>query len=869
MMGRTLACENPVGPDSSPWRASPHSPPPRVCRLLDEAAMCVGEMQAWQKMDPLREASAAPRMARMVGANLPETSDIAVLEAEQQLVDYMSRCAPDSRATAARSSLDTYLPSVPRAHSRIESSAPHCPAAAAWQHGHSMGVSPATFPRCECDPRSLLPHICELDDLVESRAAEIHALQGELRLAQVVASAEFKAFTEENEALARRSKEDAAITAKLRTESSALTWTLEVDKHRSSELEIERKGILKRLGESERGQAYAQRSREEEEAEFQVERRQAQERCDEHEDAVEKLTKHLECVEQEWSDTEAAVSQLELHNELEASGADVSDELASAPEASHQRKQLRELEAHLSAEETAVSATASADMARQAMLRTELSQAHQQSVQIRAAESSLAAQLRTSSRRAEQTQQKALSVARELVDASQGIAWLRAEAAAQGALREELQEVRRNIAWRRQHLQELQRETKHLDISHSSSGGVDDLVGLLDEDCDPYTVFSPVQRDLDRARNEQVSEVNEALQTAWEAETREGRSIQRRISALQSRLQPLQKQLVRMTEVASLWRESLRRSAAAGKLHALNNGAGLPRPPEDAKWDDASGAQVAMQMLCACVAALTAETSRQVESVKRSDGAQDMYGASIIAALHQERSPASEEALRAERIALEEELERLTPSIPKKLKAHTEAITTPSVSSISREVQHDTATSYELQEPPATPLQKRRSVHEPEAPAWTSSPRPLGRARAGTSILRSRSVGGFGACGCSMASTVSSVSLHDGVSQRVGAECAGRPRDMGALRHSSGHHSEPPLRWRGGGRPQAGSRAGARQHGTARPAIVVAGLGPVSRRTGQLRHIPRIVRRNADVPGSAPVLDNPSERFDTDSVYRR
>merc|ERR1740122_946116 len=96
-------------------------------------------------------------------------------------------------------------------------------------------------------------------------------------------------------------------------------------------------------------------------------------------------------------------------------------------------------------EEVAASAAAMAARARRTELGSELAQASQQAGHLRVAEASLAAQLVASARCGEETERKALCVARELVDASQGIAWLRAEVASQGELQGELQEARQRI----------------------------------------------------------------------------------------------------------------------------------------------------------------------------------------------------------------------------------------------------------------------------------------------------------------------------------------------------------------------------------------------------------------------------------------
>jgi len=215
-------------------------------------------------------------------------------------------------------------------------------------------------------------------------------------------------------------------------------------------------------------------------------------------------------------------------------------------------------------------------------------------------------------------------VARELVDSSQSIAWLNAEKAAQQKVRAELEEVQRSEGWLRQSVQSLLRNAHVDDLGFQASP--DDSKAEMDE-----------------FRSGQMSSVNEALRTAWEAEAREHRMVQKTFEALSLQMQPIQEDLYRLTNTLRHWREDLLRTGHTpdGAHPAFQQA--LPAPPAELSWEDQDSTSDAVRALCACLEALTSESRRRLY---------EAVGASRRMSSHDGL------LLQAEALALHEELER-------------------------------------------------------------------------------------------------------------------------------------------------------------------------------------------------------------------
>merc|ERR1712118_574911 len=98
---------------------------------------------------------------------------------------------------------------------------------------------------------------------------------------------------------------------------------------------------------------------------------------------------------------------------------------------------------------------------------------------------------------------------------------------------------------------------------------------------------------------QQNQSMNEALRSAWEAETQEHRATAKQLEALQAQWQPLREWLSRLGIVAEQWRDEL----------AAITGPGRPLPklwlPPDSAWCDDSEFPHFVVTLCDFMETLT------------------------------------------------------------------------------------------------------------------------------------------------------------------------------------------------------------------------------------------------------------------------
>ncbi|CAK0866633.1 unnamed protein product, partial [Prorocentrum cordatum] len=630
----------------------PRTPSPRTCRLLGAVETCAAEMEGLQlRMSRLRTALWSPggpaRGRHHDGSSAGGGEDSDLLEAERNLGEYLARAASAARRgagahDAARApglggfedaglahaedvdgGLSDYLPaSVASAASAGRPRTPLQSRSLPGSPRRPVRAARAGGARAD-DERSLLLQVRELGHLAEARAAEIQELRGEVGCVPV-ASAELASLVEEARALTLRSREGAAQVAELRAERAAFTGVLDADLARAGELQEERRALLDRIGGSERGERQAMHSKEGAELEADAEKRRSQEELAALDDSLEAARAQAEGAELRWSKAEAAIVELE-GQQIKASG--LAAEQSRASELS--------LERQARCEQALQAQRGRACEARLAALDAELAEARAQASELRGARAALAARLGASRRGAEETEQKALRVARELVDSSQAILWLRSEAAAQQGLRLELSEARARGHGLRQRLRQAPAD-------HGGADGGRELA-----------LLRPAEGGLAAGPSEeagrQLPTVSGALRAAWEAEAREQRAAQKRLTALQDCMAPLQQQLLRLRETARGWRERLLRPGPCG--------APLPPVPDEAAWNAmlahavaagrgdleyTGGAAAAAGALCECIEALVEETSRQ------------------LAAAGEGAAPAGQERLlTAEGQALRQELEQL------------------------------------------------------------------------------------------------------------------------------------------------------------------------------------------------------------------
>lgn len=163
----------------------------------------------------------------------------------------------------------------------------------------------------------------------------------------------------------------------------------------------------------------------------------------------------------------------------------------------------------------------------------ELNAELRQCEKMRRAESSLAQRLADSQRQGANIENKAMNVARELVDSSQAIAWLQSEVAAQRDGWAELEEMNQQNLQLRQQL-----ETSQLSLEKAKGA----------KERDGNKSFETEQGESEDRHKATV--VSEALQVAWEGEAREHRQAQQKLQSLQtSCLNPARQELLRLAEL--------------------------------------------------------------------------------------------------------------------------------------------------------------------------------------------------------------------------------------------------------------------------------------------------------------------------------
>jgi len=731
-----------------------------------------------------------------------------------------------------------------------------CPAAVKWRGCVDLeGIRNLGAPaaHCECDMQLLAPQVLELADLAERHGAEIRDLRREF-WSKCVAAPDLAALAGENQALAQRACQAAERVAVYRTDSTMLAKALDTDRRWSEELRAERRGLLEKIGGLERSESEAQIAHEAAESEVEVERYRFKERAIGQESKLEALSDRAEAAERRWAAAEAAAARLDAR-EVEVETHAAAESRAAILDAERRWHSAEELEAKLCEEESRRAAAdcaggvggAGGAAARRARLNAEAEEARSRVSEVRAAESMLVARLAQSQKRGEETERKAMDVARELVDSSQSIAWLRAELEAQHSMRGELEEAQRRCGWLRQRLQTTQVQCEDLDAGRVGQGN-----GNAGQ---PGPTAAEEQ--LEQLHAGRTRAANEALRAAWEAEARDHRVAREKLEALRKCMQPVQQHLVRLAEAARHWRHGLLRTRrpppdclgplalagdgdrGGGAIAALEDA--LPQPPAELALDDEERVPDAARALCVCVEALAGESARQLAEADAERRA--LGGAENL-------------ALQAERLALHRELELLSPSsecVQRPLygsglssSAHGSASSlspsspgAPGVLSGNRgtparwdqQVWHDQECEPTEQSPAVAVSQPQASSYPPvrrvqasraaaqraaaaipvavaeQQPVWPSSPVPQQRGIAG----RGSSSGFVGRSG---ASTLSSVSLHDqrephgqGSNTGAGRSSAGTPGGADDPKGSSPHSAtEPvPLKEQAGGDGAAGT----------------------------------------------------------------
>lgn len=574
----------------------------------------------------------------------------------------------------------------------------------------------------------------ELEKLVERRDAEIRELQREF-WRKCVAAPDLAALSGENEQLARRACDNSEHIAALRVEGASIIRAYDADQQRTAALQAERRTLLERIGGVEQLEAEAREKCEAAESRIEVERQRLGERAAGQEELLESLAELAQNAERDWAMVEAAVAQEEVKEAAVEADACAESRAAGRLDERH-RLQAADLDRQLEQERRRLKDPGCE--LRRAEQGSEVAEARARVTELRHTEASLVARLAESRRRGEETERKAMGVARELVDSSQAIAWLRADVEAKHSMRAELEEVEFRNGLLRQSVQDLQKE------------GLASSLQNTDEEED--------------ARTGQTRVVNEALSTALEAEAWEHRTAQQRLEALQIETRPVHQYLMRLSEAVRHWREDFVRMR-----YVPGSGARLEEPelaqlklrlpvPAELSWEDADSVARVARSLSTCFEALASESSLWLKEAESEN---------------HRRANTESLLLQAERLALHEELERLAPrsaqatndapASPHALSAISKASSASSPKSALRACitrsDHERAEKAPrpavTQGPVAEAQLARGAVQQNAAPqaaaasAWPASPVPQPR--------ETRSSAGRS----SNASMLSSVSLHD------------------------------------------------------------------------------------------------------------
>eukprot|EP00746_Dinoflagellata_sp_MGD_P006400 gnl/MRDRNA2_/MRDRNA2_112508_c0_seq1.p1 gnl/MRDRNA2_/MRDRNA2_112508_c0~~gnl/MRDRNA2_/MRDRNA2_112508_c0_seq1.p1 ORF type:complete len:827 (+),score=189.47 gnl/MRDRNA2_/MRDRNA2_112508_c0_seq1:60-2540(+) len=428
----------------------------------------------------------------------------------------------------------------------------------------------------------------ELGDAIGRRDAEIAALREEVLGAGASSSKasaeELKTLAKENDILANRACEATERVAALTRANSALEKEIENGDRKTKELQVERKALLKRLGELEKAADLAEENTQQDLKDVLLNSEQQIRELENANAALERNVKDSELREanflQALKRTEAERKTEEVDMAAQIQKARSSTDQAER-RASELEQSLSEMRLRFRSEEELGSQCNRA-------LKAEVTEIRNAVAHAESNEKAVEAELNESRRRESETERKAMDVARELFETSQSLAWLREEVAMQRGLRSELGEERQNSQILRKKVEALQVEaTMHGTPDSSHIGG-----------------SSAAEMELKELREGQVRAVSEALHCAWEAEARERRNVEQQLEALRARWQPLKRQLVRLCSNASRWHEAL---CSYGEPQSP-----MPPLPSGMVWDDENEASEATEQLRAFLEALAEESMRRV-----------------------------------------------------------------------------------------------------------------------------------------------------------------------------------------------------------------------------------------------------------------
>lgn len=239
-------------------------------------------------------------------------------------------------------------------------------------------------------------------------------------------------------------------------------------------------------------------------------------------------------------------------------------------------------------------------------MKEEISAARAEAVGLEDAAETMARELRDSERRAEETERKALGVARELLETSEAIARLREEAAVQDELCEELEDARREEGMLEQWLEATQTEVQ-----------VTPDVAIGEQEATQRAFANATRRSRTARRQEarcgsppasQDQAMSDALRAAWEAEARERRQTDLEIEALEAKWLPLREWLMRISVAAGRYHQELVPTAGGDVVLC---------PYSDSAWCDDARIPELARSVCSLVEDVATESIRRLSEAQR------------------------------------------------------------------------------------------------------------------------------------------------------------------------------------------------------------------------------------------------------------
>eukprot|EP00927_Polykrikos_kofoidii_P066725 TRINITY_DN62287_c0_g1_i1.p1 TRINITY_DN62287_c0_g1~~TRINITY_DN62287_c0_g1_i1.p1 ORF type:complete len:601 (-),score=141.82 TRINITY_DN62287_c0_g1_i1:215-2017(-) len=479
----------------------------------------------------------------------------------------------------------------------------------------------------------LVSQVHTVGEAVLQYDAEIKELQREVAMAP----ADLAVVSEENAVLAKHAQRGLEEVAALSSAHSALSGEADGCRRKAQDLQAERDMLRVRVNAAERQLANARLASDSALKSLDVERRQADDWRRDMETELERRRRRAVDVEQGACEAECNVGQLEAMLAGSRSEATTASRVVEA-ETKRRRQQIVQLEERVRAQQAVALRNASGQRARE--LSEELAKARSEAFAFEDVEEVLSAELMDSESNTEETERKALSVARELLETSHAMARLRAEVATQRTVRSEMDDARRDEGALEQRL--LEAEAAATTITATTTATTADAAwrhlqspgkaGSSGSACTPQDVLgrSPISIpasqtaadiELRDARVAQERALNEALSSAWEAEAKDRRETERRLNNLEGYLSPLRLCLIRLSSAVERGRETLTTPAE------LDKPAPVTAPPSEAAFGDIAQLPNALATLCDCVDELASVSLRSISFVSARGSAESAGGA--------------------------------------------------------------------------------------------------------------------------------------------------------------------------------------------------------------------------------------------------